>query len=115
MYLDLDGDGHLQTGWVLLYLHVVALDNLTTGQPVSAGAPLGYASCEGGLASSSHLHFARRYNGEWMAAAGPLPLLLSRWQVKAGLGQYEGGMVRNGVLKTACECWDEDGNGLLGE
>jgi LasA protease len=115
IYLDLDGDGHLQTGWVLLYLHVVAVDDLTNGQRVAAGDPLGYASCEGGLANSSHLHFARRNDGEWMAADGPVPLVLSGWRVKAGLGPYEGEMVRQGVVKTACECWDEAGNGLVGE
>ena len=115
IYLDLDGDGHLQTGWVLLYLHVVAVEELEHGQMVPAGAPLGYASCEGGLANSSHLHFARRYNGEWMAADGPVPFVLSGWQVTAGRGQYEGEMVRQGVIKTACECWDEAKNGLAGE
>ena len=107
VYLDLDGDGLLQTGWVLLYLHMVAREDLTSGQMVSAGTPLGYASCEGGLADSSHLHFARRYNGEWMAADGPVPMVLSGWQVRAGPGQYEGGMVRGAETRVACECWDE--------
>ncbi|MFQ5577595.1 MAG: LysM peptidoglycan-binding domain-containing protein, partial [Anaerolineae bacterium] len=114
-YLDLDGDGSLQTGWVLLYLHMVAKDNLASGQTVAAGTPLGYASCEGGLANSSHLHFARRYNGEWMAAAGPVPMVLSGWQVKAGLGQYEGGLVRGAETKIACECWDETNTILKSE
>jgi LasA protease len=115
MYLDLDGDGQLQTGWVLLYLHIVAREALAHGQFIPAGAPLGYASCEGGISNSSHLHLARRYNGEWMAADGPVPLVLSGWQVKAGLGQYDGTMARDGVTKTACECWDEALNALVGE
>jgi murein DD-endopeptidase MepM/ murein hydrolase activator NlpD len=114
-YLDLDGDGNLQTGWVLLYLHVIARDDVTHGQLVLAGAPLGYASCEGGISNSSHLHLARRYNGEWMAADGPVPLVLSGWQVQAGLAQYDGTMVRGGVTKTACECWDEVMNAVAGE
>jgi murein DD-endopeptidase MepM/ murein hydrolase activator NlpD len=113
LYLDLDGDGNLQTGWVLLYLHTVARDELTQGQAVKAGDPLGYASCEGGVSNSSHLHFARRYNGEWMAAGGPVPMILSDWQVQSGLGQYEGGMTRSGKTKNACECWDEEENALL--
>ncbi len=50
-----------------------------------------------------------------MAADGPVPLVLSGWRVKAGLGPYEGEMVREGVVKTACECWDEAVNGLVGE
>jgi LasA protease len=114
-YLDLDGDGNLQTGWVLLYLHVVARDDLLHGQRVTAGTPLGYASCEGGYSNSSHLHLARRYNGEWMAADGPVPLVLSGWEAKAGLAQYDGTLVRDGVTKTACECRDEALNGIAGE
>jgi murein DD-endopeptidase MepM/ murein hydrolase activator NlpD len=113
-YIDLDADGHLQTGWVLFYLHMVAKDDLTQGQLVTTGTPLGYASCEGGLANSSHLHLARRYNGEWIAADGPAPMILSGWQVQAGLGQYEGGMTRDGESKIACECWEET-NALLRE
>jgi len=112
VYLDLDADGNLQTGWVLLYLHLAAKDELTQGQMVTAGTPLGFASCEGGLADSSHLHFARRYNGEWMAAAGPVPMVLSGWRVKAGLGQYDGEMIHGAETKVACECWDES-NALL--
>lgn len=115
LYLDLDADGNLQTGWVLLYLHVVARDDLTQGQIVSAGAPLGYASCEGGISNSSHLHFARRYNGEWMAADGPVPMVLSGWKFQAGVGQYDGTAVRDGVTKTACECSDEIANALVAE
>jgi len=120
IYQDLDSDegpadGNLQTGWALLYLHVVVVDGLTSGQKVQAGTPLGYASCEGGLANATHLHFARRYNGEWMAADGPVPMILSGWQVKAGLGQYEGQIVRDGIVKESCECWDDEMNGLIGE
>jgi murein DD-endopeptidase MepM/ murein hydrolase activator NlpD len=115
MYLDLDADGNLHTGWVLLYLHVVARDDLTHGQLVASGTPLGLASCEGGFSTSSHLHFARRYNGEWMAADGPVPMVLSGWRVKAAAGEYDGTMVRDGVTKTACEDCDGTANALLGE
>jgi murein DD-endopeptidase MepM/ murein hydrolase activator NlpD len=115
VYLDLNADGNLQTGWVLLYLHVVTRDDVTQGQLVSAGAPLGYASCEGGFSTSSHVHFARRYNGEWVPADGPVPMELSGWLVKAGASQYDGTMVRDGVTKTACECSDAVVNGLIGE
>jgi LysM repeat protein len=115
IYLDLDSDGDLRTGWVLLYLHVVARDELNDGQLVSAGTPLGYASCEGGISNSSHLHLARRYNGEWIAAGGPVPMTLSGWRVEEGTAQYDGSMVRNGVTKTACECWDPVINALTAE
>jgi LasA protease len=113
--LDLDGDGNIQTGWVLLYLHV-ALDvntPLQPGQPVRQGDIIGYASCEGGLSNSSHLHFARRYNGEWMDAGGPVPMTLSGWQVQPSTTPYEG-FITNGVdVREACECWDADKNLII--
>lgn len=115
IYLDLDFDGHLQTGWVLFYLHVVALDELQAGQVIPAGSPLGYASCEGGLANASHLHLARRYNGEWLAAGGPVPLVLSGWQVEDGASPYEGSLVRDGVRKVAGQFWDEELNAVVAE
>ncbi|MEM7030158.1 MAG: LysM peptidoglycan-binding domain-containing protein [Chloroflexota bacterium] len=114
MYLDLDNDGNLQTGWVILYLHAVASDAVRSGEQVTAGTPLGFASCEGGRSTSSHLHLARRYNGEWIAADGPVPFTLSGWQVYSAVGEYNGEMIRDGVVKTACECWGDD-NKLLAE
>ncbi len=114
-YLDLDADGNLQTGWVVLYLHMVADDSLTQGQMVAAGDVLGYASCEGGVADASHLHIARRFNGEWIAADGPVPFVLSGWRVQAGNVPYEGTMVRGDKIKTACECWDESNALIAGQ
>ena len=110
--LDLDGDGNIQTGWVLLYLHV-ALDADTpvqVGQQVAQGDIIGYASCEGGLSNSSHLHFARRYNGEWMEAGGPVPIELSGWTVQPSLVPYEGIMKNGAQIREACECWEAEKN-----
>jgi murein DD-endopeptidase MepM/ murein hydrolase activator NlpD len=115
VYLDLDGDGNLQTGWVLLYLHVVPRDDVRQGQLLTAGEPLGYASCEGGISYATHLHFARRFNGEWMLADGPVPMVLSGWTVHSDMSEYDGTMVRDNVTKTACECWDDAVNALVGE
>ncbi|MBN1680582.1 MAG: LysM peptidoglycan-binding domain-containing protein [Anaerolineae bacterium] len=66
--LDLDGDGDEHTGWTLVYLHVDDYERIATGATVKAGDPLGHLSCEGGVSSGTHLHFARRYNGEWIPA-----------------------------------------------
>lgn len=110
--LDLDGDGHIQTGWVLLYMHV-ALDSETpvqTGQQVKHGDVIGYASCEGGLSNSSHLHLARRYNGEWIEAGGPVPLVLSGWVTQPTLSPYDGALVKGDIRREACECWDPELN-----
>ena len=66
--LDLDFDGDEGSGWTLLYLHLDRQDSLQAGQTVEAGSILGYASCAGGFSTATHLHLARRYNGEWLPA-----------------------------------------------
>ncbi len=115
--LDLDGDGHIQTGWVILYLHVVLdVDNpLKLGQQVKQGDIIGYASCAGGEAVSSHLHFARRYNGEWLEAGGQVPFELSGWVVQPNLVPYEGTMKKGDKVHEACECWDKEKNLIVNE
>lgn len=108
IYLDLDNDGQIQTGWVLFYLHV-ALDidtPIQVGQQLRQGEIVGYASCEGGLSNSSHVHFARRYNGEWMDAGGPVPMILSGWVVQPNLVSYQGTIKKGSQTREACECWD---------
>ena len=102
--LDLDGDSHEQTGWVLVYLHVAAKDRIPVGAWVAAGDFLGHPSCEGGLATGTHVHIARKYNGEWVPADGPLPFNLGGWIAHAGLEAYKGTLTRDGVILEACTC-----------
>jgi LasA protease len=102
--LDLDGDGHEQTGWVLVYLHVATKDRIPVGAWVAAGDPLGHPSCEGGLATGTHVHIARKYNGEWVPADGPLPFNLGGWIAHAGLEAYKGTLTRDDVTLEACTC-----------
>jgi murein DD-endopeptidase MepM/ murein hydrolase activator NlpD len=115
--LDLDGDGKIQTGWVLFYMHL-ALDSedpVQPGQQIKRGDVLGYASCEGGLSNSSHLHLARRYNGEWLDAGGPVPLVLSGWEIQPSLTSYDG-LITNGTeARQACECWEPEMNLIVHE
>jgi murein DD-endopeptidase MepM/ murein hydrolase activator NlpD len=66
VWLDLDGDGDDSTGWVIFYLHIATQDRAPVGMRVSKGDPIGKASCEGGYSTATHLHIARKYNGEWM-------------------------------------------------
>lgn len=113
--LDLDGDGHEETGWVLFYLHVASQDRVPVGTWVEAGDAIGHPSCEGGLAEATHLHIARKYNGEWLAADGPLPLVLSGWQAHSGGEPYEGTLTQGDQVRTACECRYEEYNGLVSE
>jgi hypothetical protein len=101
--LDLDGDGKEQTGWVLFYLHVNPVGSLHVGKWVDQGDLLGHPSCEGGRATGTHLHIARKYNGEWIAADGPIPFELSGWQAHEGDEPYEGYMTRGEEIIEANE------------
>ena len=92
--IDLDGDGREQTGWVILYLHLADQDRISTGSRVKTDDLLGHPSCEGGASTGTHVHIARKYNGEWITADGPLPFVMSGWQVFAGQKAYLGGMTK---------------------
>ncbi|MFN3490973.1 MAG: M23 family metallopeptidase [Anaerolineales bacterium] len=92
--VDLDGDGYEQTGWNLLYLHLATKDRVPVGTWLETNDRIGHASCEGGVSTGTHLHFARKYNGEWVTADGPIPFVLSGWRVVAGDKPYQGMLVR---------------------
>ncbi len=101
--LDLDGDGLEQTGWVLLYMHVESRDRVSAGTYLKAGDRIGHPSCEGGVSNGTHLHLARRYNGEWISADTNLPFNLEGW-ISSGDGvEYDGTLSRDGLSVTA---WD---------
>jgi len=101
---DLDGDGNEQTGWVVLYMHIHSTDRVQSGDLLRAGDRIGHPSCEGGVSNGTHVHLARRYNGEWIAADGSLPFDLDGW-ISAGLGpEYDGTMTRGDVRLEACGC-----------
>jgi LasA protease len=116
---DLDGlsppDGLEQTGWVLFYLHVATGDGIAVGTRLETGDRIGHPSCEGGQATGTHLHLARRYNGQWMAAAGPVPLVLSGWTVQPAMAPYEGDLVRGDQSRTSGEFREAGKNDLRAE
>lgn len=99
--VDLDGDGYEQTGWNLLYLHIAEKDRVPLGTWLETNDRIGHASCEGGISTGTHLHFARKYNGEWVTADGPIPFVLSGWRVVAGDAAYKGKLVRGDEIVTA--------------
>jgi hypothetical protein len=114
--LDLDGDGFEQSGWVIFFLHVHHEGRVEQGTYLERGARIGHPSCEGGYSQATHLHFARRYNGQWMpAGSGPAPMVLSGWTAHEGQSAYDGSMTRSGLERLACECWEDDYNGLLSD
>jgi len=92
--LDLDGDGFEQTGWVILYMHIATKDRVPVGKWVDAGEHIGHPSCEGGLATGTHVHIARKYNGEWIGAGGPVPFVLSGWTAHEGDAPYYGTLTK---------------------
>jgi len=102
--LDLDGDGREQTGWTLLFLHIAGAARVAEGALVEQGDLLGHPSCEGGTATGTHVHFARKYNGEWILADGPIPFELSGWVAQGGAKPYQGALVKDGQTVLACPC-----------
>jgi murein DD-endopeptidase MepM/ murein hydrolase activator NlpD len=101
--LDMDGDGSEETGWNLMYLHIATKDRIKLGTWVETDQRLGHASCEGGVSTGTHLHFARKYNGEWVLADGPLPFTLSGYIVHNGERPYLGTMTKGDITITANE------------
>jgi LasA protease len=102
--LDLDGDGDDRTGWVLIFFHMATNDRIAAGTVVKQGDLLGHPSCEGGRATGTHVHVARRYNGEWLPAGGVLPFTLDGWEAHAGSVAYEGTLTKASNVIHACTC-----------
>lgn len=99
--LDLDGDGNEGSGWVVVYMHIESRDRVQPGTYLHAGDRVGHPSCEGGVSTGTHVHLARKFNGVWIAADGPVPFNLSGW-VASGTGEeYVGALTRGGVVVEA--------------
>jgi hypothetical protein len=105
--LDLDGDGDERTGWDIYYLHLSNTTRMPVGKELHTGDLIGYPSCQGGeLVTGTHVHIARKYNGEWILADGPLAFNFEGWIVFNGKAAYQGTIKRNGITVTACACSD---------
>ena len=101
LLLDLDGDGDERTGWVVLYLHIAEAGRVSVGTVVETGDLLGYPSCEGGHSTGTHIHIARKYNGEWISADGTIPFVLSGWEPQRGNEAYDGFLVKGDLTVIA--------------
>jgi hypothetical protein len=99
--LDLDADGHEQTGWVILYLHVATKGRVAVGSMLGVDDRIGHPSCEGGKSTGTHVHIARKYNGEWILAGGPIPFVLSGWVASAGPEPYKGTLTKDDAIAVA--------------
>ncbi len=99
--VDLDGDGKEQTGWNILYMHIASTDKVAVGTWVNTDDPIGHPSCEGGNATGSHVHIARKFNGEWILADGPVPFVLSGWTAHMGSAPYVGSLTKDDQIAEA--------------
>ena len=102
--LDLDGDGDERTGWDVFYLHVGTDGRVPVGTKLNQGDHIGHPSCEGGTATGTHVHIARKYNGEWVPAEGTLAFNLEGWVAHDGSAPYLGTLTRFSQTITACQC-----------
>ena len=100
---DLDNDGYEQTGWNVLYMHIETRDRIPPNSYVYAGQHIGHPSCEGGVSNGTHVHLARKYNGEWIPADGSLPFNLEGWFSSGNGTEYDGYLKRSGNVIEAME------------
>jgi hypothetical protein len=89
---------------------VLLREKISEGTLVEAGTPIGHPSCEGGSSTGTHVHVARKYNGEWIIADSAIPFIIEGWLPKQGLLPYEGTLTRFEQTITACVCADQDSN-----
>jgi LasA protease len=116
LMLNLQGSDFVGNGWTLMYMHMATQGRASVGATLKTGDHIGHPSCEGGAAESSHLHFARLYNGQWIAADDPrVPMVLSGWVVQGDSQEYEGKMVRGGQTRTADDAQAPDQNGITAD
>jgi murein DD-endopeptidase MepM/ murein hydrolase activator NlpD len=105
---DLDNDGYEQTGWNVLYMHIASQDRVQPNTYVYAGQVIGHPSCEGGVSDATHLHLARKYNGEWIPADSSIPFNLDGW-VSSGNGSYYDGFLTRGITVLTAEVGIQEG------
>jgi LasA protease len=109
--INLDYNDNEHSGWVLLYLHIATDGRLVNaGDEVEVGDRLGHPSCEGGIATGTHVHMARKYNGEWMTADGPIPFVLSGWTVHNGAAAYKGSLTKKGEATVIASSFSAPGS-----
>ena len=102
--LDLDKDGDERTGWVIFYLHLSDDQRTPLGAELKAGEMIGYPSCAGGHATGTHVHIARKYNGEWIVADSAIAFNMNGWVTHNGSRDYLGTLTKGNSTVIACDC-----------
>ena len=85
-------------------MHVGTDGRVPVGTKLNQGDHIGHPSCEGGTATGTHVHIARKYNGEWVPAEGTLAFNLEGWVAHDGSAPYLGTLTRFSQTITACQC-----------
>jgi LasA protease len=98
LQLALTDEAGKMTGWELFYMHVAEKDRAAIATQVKTNDPIGHPSCEGGVATGTHVHLARLYRGEWIGAGDPFPYILSGWLAKPGEKPYQSSLVKGGQV-----------------
>jgi len=113
--VDVDDDGFEGTGWTILYMHISRVGRVPLGAWLETGDKIGHPSCEGGFGNGTHLHLARRYNGRWIEADGPVPFVMDGWTPVSYWSEYDGALVKGEETREACECREPEFNGIVRE
>jgi murein DD-endopeptidase MepM/ murein hydrolase activator NlpD len=83
-------------------MHIASRDRVTPGTIVRAGERIGHPSCEGGFSTGTHLHIARKYNGEWIPAdQGNIPFVMDGWTSIGSGYVYDGWLVNENLSVIA--------------
>lgn len=112
--VSLSNNNFQGSGWTLLYMHIANIGRVNVGVQLNAGDRIGRPSCEGGNADASHVHFARLYNGQWIAT-DTAPFVLSGWTVTPLEQEYAGKLSRGSESREACNCRDDAKNGIVAD
>jgi murein DD-endopeptidase MepM/ murein hydrolase activator NlpD len=83
------------TGWEVFYMHIAKEEMVAEGTLVKLDDRIGHPSCQGGSATGTHFHIARKYKGEWIGADGPFPFTLSGWLAIPGDKLFVSTLVKN--------------------
>jgi murein DD-endopeptidase MepM/ murein hydrolase activator NlpD len=94
--LDIYNGSSESTGWQLFFMHISAQERVSEGTYVNRDDHIGHPSCEGGQATGTHVHIARRFKGEWLASGSPFPFILSGWTALPGTTQFQSTLVKDG-------------------
>ncbi len=101
LQLALVDDAGKTTGWDLIYLHLAAKDRAAVGSYITTNDQIGHPSCEGGLATGTHVHLTRLYRGEWIGAGDPFPLILSGWLALPGERPFQSTLTKGDQVVTS--------------